>query len=137
MILSKSATLQRREKKMPKITLTERAIQKVIEIICRRSNSEQIQGLLLSVVGGGCAGFSYAMELASSKASFLLNETLEFNGTSPDGKPFKLKVFVDAVSNIYLEGTTVDYVESLESSGFKFDNPNAQEKCHCGQSFKA
>ncbi len=122
---------------MPNITLTERAIQKVIEIICKQPNSEQIQGLRLSVVGGGCAGFSYAMEFASPKALFLPDETLEFEGTKPNGEPFTLKVFVDVVSKIYLEGTAVDYIESLESSGFKFDNPNAQAKCHCGQSFKA
>ncbi len=120
---------------MPKITLTERAVQKVIEIISKQPNPEQIQGLRISVVGGGCAGFSYAMEFASPKAFFIPNETLEFEGTNPDSKSFKLKVFIDAASMLYLEGTTIDYVEALEDSGFKFDNPNAQEKCRCGQSF--
>jgi iron-sulfur cluster assembly protein len=121
----------------PTITFTEKAIQKIIEIICRHPEPEQIQGIRLSVVGGGCAGFSYAMEFASAKAMFLPDETLKFEGVKPDGESFALKVFIDAASKIYLEGTTVDYVESLDGSGFKFENPNAQEKCHCGQSFKA
>ncbi len=120
----------------PVVIFTERAIQKVIEIICRQPKPEQIQGLRLSVVGGGCAGFSYAMEFASPKALFLPDETLEFEGRGPDGEPFTLKVFIDAASLLYMKGTTIDYVESLESSGFKFDNPSAQEKCHCGLSFK-
>jgi iron-sulfur cluster insertion protein len=122
---------------MPKITLTERAVQKVIEIICRQPNPEQIQGLRLSVVGGGCKGFSYAMEFASLRALFLPDETSEFEGTKPNGKPFKLKVFIDAASMLYMKGTTIDYEETLQSTGFKFDNPSAQEKCACGQSFKA
>lgn len=122
---------------MSKVTFTERAVQKIIEIIYKQPDPEQIQGLRLSVVGGGCAGFSYAMGFASPKALFLPDETLEFEGLRPNGKPFKLRVFIDAASMLYLEGTTIDYVEALEGSGFKFDNPGAQEKCACGQSFKA
>ena len=117
------------------VTFTERAIQKAIEIICRQPKPEQIQGLRLSVVGGGCAGFSYSMEFASPKAMFLPDETLEFAGTKPDGEPFTLRVFIDTASRLYMEGTAVDYVESLESSGFKFDNLTAKEKCACGLSF--
>ena len=122
---------------MPKIILTEKAIQKVIEIIFKQPNPEQIQGLRVSVVGGGCAGFSYKLEFASPKALFLPDETLEFESVKPDGEPLKLKVFMDAVSMLYLEGATIDYEETLESTGFKFSNPNAQKKCACGQSFKA
>lgn len=122
---------------MPKIILTKRAVQKIIEIIYKQPDPEQIQGLRLSVVGGGCAGFSYKIEFASPKALFLPDETLKFESVKPNGEPFKLKVFIDAASMLYLEGTTVDYVEALEGSGFKFENPNAQEKCACGQSFNA
>jgi iron-sulfur cluster insertion protein len=123
--------------KMPKIILTERAVQKVIEIICKQPNPERIQGLRVSVVGGGCAGFSYNIEFASPKALFLPDETLEFEGVKPSGEPFKLKVFIDAASTLYLDGTTIDYVEALVGSGFKFDNPSAKEKCAGGQSFNA
>ncbi len=122
---------------MLKITLTEGAIQKVIEILFKQPNPEQIQELRISIVGGGCAGFSYKIEFASLKALFLPDETLEFEGKTPNGESFKLKVFIDTASMLYLEGTTIDYVETLEGSGFKFDNPGAQEKCACGQSFKA
>jgi len=120
---------------MPKITLTERAIKKIIEIMCRQPFPAS--GIRISVVGGGCAGFSYAMEFASSRALFLPDETLEFEGVKPNGESFELKVFIDAASMLYLEGTTVDYEETLQGVGFKFDNPSAKEKCACGQSFKA
>jgi len=122
---------------MPKITLTERAIKKIIEIMCRQPFPAS--GIRISVVGGGCAGFSYAMEFASPKALFLPDETLEFEGTEPkpNGKFFKLKVFIDAASMLFLDGITIDYEETLQGAGFKFDNPNAQEKCRCGQSFRA
>jgi iron-sulfur cluster assembly accessory protein len=46
-----------------------------------------------------------------------------------------LKLFIDATSSMYLEGATVDYVESLEGAGFKFDNPNVRSTCGCGSSF--
>lgn len=122
---------------MPKITLTEGAIQKVIEIIYKQPNPEQIQGLRLSVVGGGCKGFSYAMEFASPKALFLPDETLEFEGTKPNDKPFTLKVFIDAASMLYLDGIIIDYEETLEGVGFKFKNPNIESTCGCGMSFNA
>jgi iron-sulfur cluster assembly accessory protein len=48
-----------------------------------------------------------------------------------------LKVFVDAMSGMYLEGVRIDYIESLEGSGFKIENPNAKRKLGCGQSFQA
>jgi iron-sulfur cluster assembly protein len=48
-----------------------------------------------------------------------------------------LKVFVDQASLMYLEGAEVDYVESLEGSGFKFSNPNVKSTCGCGSSFNA
>ena len=122
---------------MSKITLTEGATQKIIETICRQPNPEQIQGIQISVIVGGCAGLQYKMGFVSLKALFLPDEILEFEGAKPNGEPFKLKVFIDAANMLSLDGTTIDYEETLESSGFKFDNPKAKEKCACGQSFKA
>ena len=127
---------------MPKITLAERAVQKVVEIIFQKPSAEReyILGLRVAIQGGGCSGFKYNLEFAKKGDVLIkigLDQIFEFEGRTPDGSDFKLKVYVDPVSMLYLEGTTIDYEEALEGSGFKFDNPGAQEKCRCGQSFRA
>jgi iron-sulfur cluster assembly accessory protein len=76
------------------------------------------------VIGGGCSGFSYSMRFENEKG--MMDKEFEFDG---------LKLLVDATSYMYLDGATVDYLETLESSGFKFDNPNVSRTCGCGQSF--
>jgi iron-sulfur cluster assembly accessory protein len=106
------------------IQLTETAVGKVQEII--ESQEPKPAGLRISVVGGGCSGFSYSMAFENSPG--LLDKTYAFNG---------LKVFVDQASLLYLDGAEVDYVESLEGSGFKFNNPNTKSTCGCGSSFSA
>jgi iron-sulfur cluster assembly protein len=83
-------------------------------------------GLRISVVGGGCSGFTYSM--AFENTPNMLNKTYQFNG---------LKVFIDQASMFYLDGAEVDYVETLEGSGFKFNNPNVKSTCGCGSSFNA
>ena len=74
-------------------------------------------GLRIGVVGGGCSGFQYSM--AFENQSGMMDKVFPFDD---------LKVFVDATSLMYLNGCTVDYVETLEAAGFKFDNP--QVKSH-------
>lgn len=106
------------------ITLTENAISKVKEIIT--SQEPQPAGLRIAVVGGGCSGFSYSMAFENSPQ--MLDKTYSYEG---------LKVFVDQASLLYLEGAQVDYVESIEGSGFKFSNPNVKSTCGCGSSFSA
>ena len=106
------------------VQLTENAIGKVKEIL--DSQDPKPSGLRISVVGGGCSGFSYSM--AFENTPNLLDKTYSFNG---------LKVFVDQASLLYLDGAEVDYVESLEGSGFKFNNPNVKSTCGCGSSFSA
>jgi iron-sulfur cluster assembly accessory protein len=81
-------------------------------------------GLRVGVVGGGCSGFSYSM--AFENAAGLMDKTFDFDG---------LKVYVDATSLTYLTGCTVDYLETLEGAGFKFDNPQVKSTCGCGSSF--
>ena len=109
-----------------KLTLTPVAVNKVKEIMQQQEPAPA--GLRLGVMGGGGSGFSYAM-------------TFESNGNSDDlgmDKVFQfdgLKVFVDQASLLYLDSTEVDYVESLEGSGFKFSNPNVKSTCGCGSSF--
>lgn len=106
------------------IQLTERAVGKVQEILT--AQDPQPSGLRISVVGGGCSGFTYSM--AFETAPGMLDKTYDFSG---------LKVFVDQASLLYLEGAEVDYVETLEGSGFKFNNPNVKSTCGCGSSFQA
>ena len=109
-------------KKMPPVNLTPTAINKVKEIMAQQNPVPQ--GLRVGVVGGGCSGFQYSMSFENSAG--LMDKTYEFDG---------LKVFVDATSVMYLQGATVDYVETLEGAGFKFENPNVKTTCGCGSSF--
>jgi len=109
-----------------KINLTPVAVNKVKEIMQQQEPSPA--GLRLGVMGGGCSGFSYAMTFESNgngdEAS--MDKVFQFDG---------LKVFVDQASLLYLDNTEIDYVETLEGSGFKFSNPNVKSTCGCGSSF--
>jgi iron-sulfur cluster assembly accessory protein len=106
------------------VNLTETAVSKVREIL--DTQEPKPAGLRISVVGGGCSGFSYSM--AFENAPGMLDKTYTYDG---------LKVFVDQASMLYLDGAEVDYVESLEGSGFKFNNPQVKSTCGCGSSFSA
>ena len=106
------------------IELTEKAIGKVKEIL--DIQEPKPAGLRISVVGGGCSGFSYSMAFENTPG--LLDKSYEFDG---------LKIFIDQASMLYLDGAQVDYVETLEGAGFKFNNPNVKSTCGCGSSFHA
>jgi iron-sulfur cluster assembly accessory protein len=106
------------------VQLTETAVSKVKEIL--GGQEPQPAGLRIAVVGGGCSGFSYSM--AFENTPNMLDKTYSFDG---------LKVFIDQASLLYLDGAEVDYVESMEGSGFKFNNPNVKSTCGCGSSFSA
>ena len=108
-------------KKAP-ITLTPNATAKVKEIMAQQNPAPA--GLRVGVVGGGCSGFSYSMQFENSAG--MMDKVFTFDG---------LKVFVDATSVMYLNGCIVDYVETLEGAGFKFENPNVMSTCGCGSSF--
>ena len=82
------------------------------------------QGVRVMVVGGGCAGFTYDMDFEEAPRED--DEVVE---------QFGLRVYVDEMSATYLDNTTVDYVESLDFSGFHLDNPGATRTCGCGSSF--
>src|SRR5262250_508295 len=112
---------QETTKKAP-ISLTATAIAKVKEIMGQQNPAPA--GLRVGVVGGGCSGFSYSMQFENSAG--MMDKVFNFDG---------LKVFVDATSVMYLNGCVVDYVETLEGAGFKFDNPNVKSTCGCGSSF--
>jgi iron-sulfur cluster assembly accessory protein len=106
------------------IELTTNAVAKVKEIMAQQNPLPL--GLRVSVVGGGCSGFSYQMNFENQTNG--IDKTYEFDG---------LKVFVDQASLMYLNGTKIDYIETLEGAGFKFDNPNVKTTCGCGSSFSA
>ena len=104
------------------LTLTPMAVAKVKEIITQQNPAPV--GLRVAVVGGGCSGFSY--HLAFEDASTPMDKVVNFDG---------LQVFVDQTSLLYLDGTEIDYAETLEGAGFKFSNPNVKHTCGCGSSF--
>jgi iron-sulfur cluster insertion protein len=104
------------------VEVTERAVTKVKSLL--ESENKTGFGLRIAVQGGGCSGFQYGLTFEDTARPD--DKVLEFDG---------LKVFIDAMSEPYLNGTTVDYVESLQGSGFKINNPNATSSCGCGDSF--
>src|SRR5262245_53962176 len=110
------------ETKALPLSLTPNAIAKVKEIMAQQDPIPA--GLRVGVVGGGCSGFSYNMSFENTAG--MMDKTFNFDG---------LKVFVDATSVMYLNGCVVDYVETLEAAGFKFENPNVKSTCGCGSSF--
>jgi iron-sulfur cluster assembly protein len=83
-------------------------------------------GLRVFVSGGGCSGFQYGM--AFEKAGEADDNVFESGGVT---------VFVDPISIQYLDGASIDFVDSLMGGGFKIENPNAVSSCGCGSSFKA
>ena len=104
------------------ILLTPSAIEAVRKAI--EEEGESGDALRVSVAGGGCSGFQYA--LGFEKEAREDDLVLEFDG---------VKVFVDSISSGYLSGTVVDYVSGLNGTGFKFNNPSAKRTCGCGSSF--
>lgn len=107
------------------IQLTERAASKVSEIMAQQEPKPS--GLRISVVGGGCSGFQYSMAFENNKMP--LDKEYSFDNG--------LRVFIDQASMLYLDNCQVDYVETMEGAGFKFENPNVTSTCGCGSSFSA
>ena len=116
-----SITPEQETKKAP-LNLTPQAITKVREIMATQDPLPA--GLRIGVVGGGCSGFQYSM--AFENQGGMMDKVFAFDD---------LKVFVDATSLMYLNGCIVDYVETLEAAGFKFENPQVKSTCGCGSSF--
>jgi iron-sulfur cluster assembly accessory protein len=104
------------------IHLTETATNKVKEIMTEQNPVPA--ALRVAVVGGGCSGFSYHMAFDNQENAS--DNVYDFGG---------VKVLVDQMSEMYLDGVQVDYIETLEGAGFKFNNPNVKSTCGCGSSF--
>jgi len=108
------------------ITVTERAA-KEVQRVKDEQKLEDGMFLRIGVAGGGCSGFNYTLGF-DNNFDAKLDAKYSFHGVD---------VVVDKKSSLYLDGTTVDWYESIERRGFTFDNPNAVKTCGCGNSFQA
>ena len=104
------------------LEVTQSAVQAIQRVIAE--TGEDVFGLRVVVMVGGCAGFRYRMGLESSAQEG--DDIIEFEG---------VKVLIDADSRPWLEGATIDFRDDLAEAGFVFDNPNALGKCSCDKSF--
>ena len=108
------------------MTVTPVAGVEVMKFMQQEGVDPAVGGLRVSVQPGGCSGFKYGLLIEDQAADDdLIVEQGEF------------KVFVDPFSAQYLNGVTIDYVTSMQGSGFTFKNPNATGGCGCGSSFSA
>jgi iron-sulfur cluster assembly accessory protein len=106
------------------VKLTSSAASKVSTLLTRQGRANGV--LRVAVVGGGCSGLQYKMDLQDGPAS---RDILVESGG--------VRVVVDPKSALYVTGSELDYVEALQDGGFKVKNPNAATSCSCGESFSA
>jgi iron-sulfur cluster assembly accessory protein len=106
------------------LTLTERAAGKV-QAMMAMEPAGTAEVLRVAIRGGGCGGFEYALGFDRGAAE----------GDS-EYVQHGVTVVVDPASAPYLKGASVDFVESIQESGFKIENPNASGSCGCGHSFQ-
>ncbi len=106
------------------IKVTASAAKKVSGLLTKQGRASGV--LRVAVVGGGCSGLQYKMDLQDGPAS--RDILVETGG---------IKVVVDPKSALYVTGSELDYVDALQEGGFKVKNPNAATSCSCGESFSA
>ena len=106
------------------VRVTASAAKKVGALLTRQGRPTGV--LRVAVVGGGCSGLQYKMDLQDGPAN--RDILVESAG---------IKVVVDPKSALYVSGSELDYVEALQGGGFKVTNPNAASSCSCGESFSA
>ena len=108
------------------VTLTEAAASEIKRVMTEQARPE-LKYVRVGVVGGGCSGFQYSFDFTNSydEASDVVSE---FHGVG---------VVVDKKSDLFLDGTEIDFYSGLEERGFTFKNPNAVKSCGCGSSFSA
>jgi iron-sulfur cluster assembly accessory protein len=106
------------------VKVSDNAARKVRTLLERQGRPTGV--LRMAVIGGGCSGLQYKMDLQDGPANrdFLV----ETGG---------IRVVVDPKSALYVTGSELDYVEALTDGGFKVKNPNAATSCSCGESFSA
>ncbi|MEW6272156.1 MAG: iron-sulfur cluster assembly accessory protein [Thermodesulfobacteriota bacterium] len=103
------------------ITMTENAVQKILSLV--PEDQREDRGLRVKVVGGGCSGLSYKMDLDQKRDG---DRVFERDGA---------RIIVDRKSYLYLNGTELDYADDLMHAGFNLRNPNVKRSCGCGASF--
>lgn len=106
------------------LTVTAAAAKKIAEQIKARTGATPASGIRVGIKGGGCSGLSYVIEYCDIPR--------------PRDTLFQVedaKVYVDPKSLIYLNGTTLDFVDTFQQKGFKFLNPQQKSECGCGESF--
>ena len=108
------------------VSITEKAAAEVAKVKTEQDLDESTF-LRVGVVGGGCSGFSYSLKFET-----------EFDELSDNRYThYGVDVVVDKKSDLYLDGTIIDWYDGLERRGFTFENPNAVKSCGCGSSFQA
>lgn len=107
------------------IEVTTQAATQIRELLSEDGKLET-HGLRMKVVGGGCSGLQYQLSFDDTVRE--IDAEIEVEG---------VKVIVDEKSALYLVGSVLDFVDTLQESGFKIENPNASNTCGCGQSFAA
>lgn len=108
------------------LTLTPVAKTEVKRFMATEGVAPEVGGLRVSVQPGGCSGFKYGLLIEDQSAEDdLIVDQGEF------------RVFIDPFSAQYIQGVTIDYVSSMQGSGFTFKNPNSTGGCGCGSSFSA
>lgn len=111
------------------VTLTESAVKELKRVLEDKDLNLDEVCLRVGVQGGGCAGFQYALNFDDQEN---IDETKD-SVQDIDG----IKLVVDKKSMLFLDGTSVDWIEDLQKRGFAFNNPNATSSCGCNQSFSA
>jgi iron-sulfur cluster assembly protein len=106
------------------IRVTPGASRKVNSLLTRQGRPQGV--LRVAVIGGGCSGLQYKMDLQDGPAN--RDILVETGG---------VRVVVDPKSALYVTGSELDYVDALQGGGFKVNNPNAASSCSCGESFSA
>ena len=106
------------------IKVTASAARKVSSLLTKQGRAQGV--LRVAVVGGGCSGLQYKMDLQDAPAA--RDILVESSG---------IKVVVDPKSALYVTGSELDFVDALQDGGFKVKNPNAATSCSCGESFSA
>lgn len=108
------------------IILTEKAANEIKRVISEQNRSE-LKFVRVGVVGGGCSGFQYSFDFTNDYDA--ANDFME--------EHHGVGVIVDKKSDLYLDGTEIDFFTDLSRRGFTFKNPNAVKSCGCGSSFSA
>ena len=121
-ILRPGMEIQERIEIAPLLSVTESAAEKIKELMAEEPD---VSVLRVAIQGGGCSGFQYGLGFDRGPVEGDLE--LELHG---------VQVVVDPFSAPYLQGATIDFLETLQESGFKIENPNVVSACGCGSSFQ-